>query len=87
MKPLFKNSSSVVEAGDHFKNGASPKSQMSRRIKIWISGIAIMLNAATGFTQEILNGTTGQLSWEYGKQTLTINGRDKMLNYDPMSFN
>jgi hypothetical protein len=30
----YKNSDSVMESGDHFKNGASPKSQTSRRNNI-----------------------------------------------------
>ena len=30
MKTTVKNSNSVMEAGDHFKNGASPKSQTGR---------------------------------------------------------
>jgi len=33
-----RNLDRVMESGDHFKNGVSPKSQMSRRNEIIIGG-------------------------------------------------
>jgi len=57
-----RNSNRVMETGDHFKNGASPKSQTSRGNTIQRSFLifaAICISAASAFAQDVITKKNG----------------------------
>jgi len=57
-----RNSNRVMETGDHFKNGASPKSQISRRNimqRTFLLLFVFLVSAVTAFSQDIITLKNG----------------------------
>jgi hypothetical protein len=62
----------VMETGDHFKNGASPKSQMSRGNCLFILLLAVFLSSCGAQLLEVQGGRGNAFDKEKNRSVATI---------------